>query len=135
MLQGDSVSGHLKGFFSVVWNAFIYMLEHSYVSLTGALLLLIAAILFVPSKLSRKKRAMIGVIHVSAHLAAALVLMLLMELGVETCIRHNLLATSGEVLYEYCFVLHVLVAFSSTKFHDVHTAHPKIEKRKKKKVV
>ncbi|KAL5558589.1 hypothetical protein UlMin_034800 [Ulmus minor] len=102
MLQGDSVSGHLKGFFSVVWNAFIYMLEHSYVSLTGALLLLIAAILFVPSKLSRKKRAMIGVIHVSAHLAAALVLMLLMELGVETCIRHNLLATSGyHTLYQW----------------------------------
>lgn len=74
----------------------MYVLEHSYVSFAGALLLLIVAITFVPSKLSRKKRAMIGVLHVSAHLAAALILMLLLELGVETCIQHKLLATSGE---------------------------------------
>lgn len=74
------------------------MLEHSYVSLAGALMLLVAAITFVPSKVSRKKRAIIGVIHVSAHLAAALILMLLLEIGVETCIRHNLLATSGKFL-------------------------------------
>lgn len=75
----------------------MYILEHSYVSLVGAILLLIAAYAFVPSKLSRKKRAMIGVLHVSAHLAAALILMLLLELGVETCIRHKLLATSGYI--------------------------------------
>lgn len=74
----------------------MYVLEHSYVSLVGALLLLIAAITFVPSKVSRKKRTIIGMLHVSAHLAAALILMLLLELGVETCIQHKLLATSGE---------------------------------------
>lgn len=73
-------------------------------SFTGALLLLIVAIIFVPSKVSRKKRAIIGVIHVSAHLAAALILMLLLELGVETCIRHKLLATSGEFFFYDNFV-------------------------------
>lgn len=74
----------------------MYMLGHSYVSLAGALLLLITAITFVPNKVSRKRRVLIGILHVSAHLASALILMLLMELGVETCIRHNLLGTSGE---------------------------------------
>lgn len=43
-----------------------------------------------------KRRAIIGVLHVSAHMAAALILMLLMELGIEMCIRHHLVATSGE---------------------------------------
>jgi hypothetical protein len=38
---------------------------------------------------------MIGILHVSAHLAAALILMLLLEIGIEICIRHDLLATSG----------------------------------------
>ncbi|XP_015885478.1 uncharacterized protein LOC107420920 isoform X2 [Ziziphus jujuba] len=102
ILQDDTCSGHLRSFLGTVWNAFIYMLEHSYVSLAGALMLLVAAITFVPSKVSRKKRAIIGVIHVSAHLAAALILMLLLEIGVETCIRHNLLATSGyHSLYQW----------------------------------
>lgn len=102
MLQGDSVSGHLKSFFVTVWAAFKYLLEHSYVSLAGALLLLIVSVTFVPSKVSRKKRVMIGVLHVSAHLTAALILMLLMELGIETCIRHKLLATSGyHTLYQW----------------------------------
>ncbi|XP_048130397.1 uncharacterized protein LOC115757389 isoform X3 [Rhodamnia argentea] len=102
IFKDDSFSGHLRSFFFTVWTAFKYMLEHSYVSLAGALLLLIAAITFVPSKVSRKKRVMIGVLHVSVHLTAALILMLLMELGVETCIRHNLLATSGyHTLYQW----------------------------------
>jgi hypothetical protein len=61
----------------------------------GALVLLISAYSFVPPKLSRKKRAIIGILHVSAHLAAALILMLLLEIGIEICIRHDLLATSG----------------------------------------
>ncbi|KAL6316076.1 hypothetical protein AAG906_015583 [Vitis piasezkii] len=102
ILQDDSFSGHLRSFFSTMWDAFMYMLEHSYVSLVGAMLLLMAAIIFVPPKLSRKKRVIIGILHVSAHLAAALVLMLLLELGVETCIRHRLLATSGyHTLYQW----------------------------------
>lgn len=80
------------------------MLEHSYVSLAGALLLLIVAITFVPPKVSRKKRVIIGVLHVSAHLASALILMLLLELGVETCVQHKLLATSGDFFFS-CHVL------------------------------
>ncbi|KAI3522114.1 hypothetical protein L1887_11593 [Cichorium endivia] len=102
ILQDDTISGHVKSFFSTVWDVFMYMVGQSYVSSIGSILLLVAAISFVPSKVSRKKKVVIGVLHVSAHLAAALVLMLLMELGVETCIRHNLLATSGyHSLYEW----------------------------------
>ncbi|CAK7347583.1 unnamed protein product [Dovyalis caffra] len=100
--QDDTFSGHLWSFFSTVWNVFMYLLGHSYVSMTGAILLLIMAIAFVPSKVSRKKRVIIGILHVSSHLAAALILMLLLELGIETCIRHKLLATSGyHTLYEW----------------------------------
>lgn len=65
------------------------------------MLLLVAAICFIPSIVSRKRKVMIGILHVSAHLAAALILMLLLELGIETCIRHDLLATSGQILYRY----------------------------------
>ncbi|ONK74823.1 uncharacterized protein A4U43_C03F10500 [Asparagus officinalis] len=94
--------GRLKGFLSTMWRAFMYMLEHSYVSLVGMLALMLSTISFVPSKLSRKKRAVIGVIHVSAHLTAALVLLILLELGIEICIRNQLLATSGyHTLYEW----------------------------------
>lgn len=98
--KDDTFSGHVKNFFSTVWDAFMYMLGQSYVSSTGALLLLVAAISFVPSKVSRKRRVAIGVLHVSAHLSAALILMLLMELGVEICVQHKLLATSGKI-YAY----------------------------------
>ncbi|GMH04052.1 hypothetical protein Nepgr_005891 [Nepenthes gracilis] len=102
ILRDDSFSGHVTNFFGTVWDAFLYLLGHSYVSLVGAMLLLIVAVSFVPSKLSRKRRAIIGLLHVSAHLSAALILMLLMELGVEMCIRHKLLATSGyHTLYEW----------------------------------
>lgn len=83
----------------------MFMLEHSYVSSAGTMLLLIVAFTFVPSKVSRKKRAIIGILHVSAHLAAALILMLLLELGVETCIRHKLLATSGDFFDRITLVL------------------------------
>ncbi|KAA0060871.1 Metallophos domain-containing protein [Cucumis melo var. makuwa] len=102
ILQEDSFSGHVKSFFGTVWNAFLYMLGESYVSLAGAIVLLIVAVTFIPSKASKKKRVIIGLLHVSAHLAAALFLMLLLELGLETCIRHELLATSGyHTLYEW----------------------------------
>ncbi|KAK7291133.1 hypothetical protein RIF29_06041 [Crotalaria pallida] len=102
ILQHDSFSGHLRSFIGTVWNGFTYIVEHSYVSLAGAIVLLIAAYSFVPSKLSRKKRAIIGVLHVSAHLFAALILMLLLELGIEICIRHKLLGTSGyHTLYQW----------------------------------
>lgn len=80
------------------------MLGYSYVSSAGALFLLVAAITFVPTKISRKRRAVIGILHVSAHLASALILMLLLELGVETCIRHKLLATKGEFAFLLIFI-------------------------------
>ncbi|WVY91769.1 hypothetical protein V8G54_037283 [Vigna mungo] len=102
ILQDDTFSGHIKSFLGTVWNGFIYILQHSCVSLAGVILLLFAAYSFVPPKLSRKKRAIIGVLHVSAHLAAALILMLLLEIGVEICIQHDLLATSGyHTLYQW----------------------------------
>ncbi|GJU49353.1 hypothetical protein Tco_1218908 [Tanacetum coccineum] len=96
ILQDDTFSGHVKSFISMVWNVFMYMLAQSYVFFLGAIFLLVASIAFVPLQVSKKKRVAIVVVHVSAYLTAALVLMLLMELGVETCIRHNLLATSGK---------------------------------------
>lgn len=92
----DSLSGFLWSFSGTLWNAFIYMLEYSYVSLGGAILLLILAFAFVPSKVSWKTRVVIGILHVAAHLAAALILMLALEMGVETFVRHKLLATSGK---------------------------------------
>ena len=73
----------------------LYIFEHSYVSSVGSLTLLMASYSFVPSKLSRRKRATIGGLHVLAHLTSALLLMLLLELGIEICIRNHLLATSG----------------------------------------
>ena len=79
----------------------MYVMEQSYVSFTGVLVLLISAIIFVPSKLSRKRRVMIGVLHVAAHLMAALILMLMLELGIEICVQHNLLANSGQFPYNY----------------------------------
>ncbi|XP_028099327.1 uncharacterized protein LOC114298511 isoform X4 [Camellia sinensis] len=102
ILQDDTFSGHMRSFFRTAWDAFIYLLGHSYVSSAGALLLFITAFTFVPSKISRKRRLIIGILHVSAHLAAALILMLVLEIGVEICIRHKLLATSGyHTLYEW----------------------------------
>ncbi|KAL4649731.1 hypothetical protein ACB092_01G035800 [Castanea dentata] len=95
IFKEDSISGFSRSFFGTVWNAFIFMMDLSYVSLGGATLLLILAIAFVPSKVSSKTRVMIGVLHVSAHLAAALILMLVLELGIETFVRHKLVATSG----------------------------------------
>ncbi|KAF2324413.1 hypothetical protein GH714_013765 [Hevea brasiliensis] len=35
ILQHDTFSGHLWSFFGTVWNAFMYVLEHSYVSLAS----------------------------------------------------------------------------------------------------
>ncbi|KAF5792369.1 putative calcineurin-like phosphoesterase domain, ApaH type, metallo-dependent phosphatase [Helianthus annuus] len=95
ILQDDTISGLVKNLVSAIWDAFMYMVGESYVSSIGALILLVAAILFVPPKVSKKKRIIIGVLHVSAHLLSALGLMLLMELCVQSCISNNLLATSG----------------------------------------
>ncbi|CAA0830296.1 Calcineurin-like metallo-phosphoesterase superfamily protein [Striga hermonthica] len=102
ILQDNTIWGHIKRFLGTICDAFMYMVAHSYVSSAGAVFLLVAAITFVPSKVSRKRRFLIGFLHFSAHLVSALILMLLLELGVETCIRHKLLATSGyHTLYEW----------------------------------
>ncbi|CAN4115090.1 unnamed protein product [Withania somnifera] len=102
IFKDDTFLGHMGTFFDTVWGTFMYMFGRSYVSLTGVVLLLIIAISFVPSKVRWKKKVVIGILHVSAHLAAAVILMLLLELGIETCIRHKLLATSGyHTLYEW----------------------------------
>ena len=95
ILNEETWSGRLQSFSSTIWSALLFIFEHSYVSSVGSLTLLMASYSFVPSKLTRKKRAIIGGLHVLAHLTAALVLMLLMELGIEICIRNHLLATSG----------------------------------------
>ncbi|KAL6880444.1 hypothetical protein ACP4OV_012009 [Aristida adscensionis] len=102
ILNEETWSGRLKSFSSTIWSSLLYIFEHSYVSSVGSLTLLMASYSFVPSKLSRRKRAIIGSLHVLAHLTAALLLMLLLELGIEVCIRNNLLATSGyHTLYEW----------------------------------
>ena len=62
----------------------------------GATLLLIVAVAFVPSKVSCKTRIMIGVLHASIHLASALILMLLFEVGIEFLARQKLVETSGQ---------------------------------------
>ncbi|WVZ61470.1 hypothetical protein U9M48_011334 [Paspalum notatum var. saurae] len=102
ILNEETWSGRLKSFSSTIWSALLYIFEHSYVSSVGSLTLLMASYSFVPSKLSRRRRAIIGGLHVLAHLTAALLLMMLLELGIEICIRNHLLATSGyHTLYEW----------------------------------
>ncbi|ONK71856.1 uncharacterized protein A4U43_C04F13090 [Asparagus officinalis] len=102
ILIDESWSGRLKSFFSTMQSAFMFMIEHSYVSFIGFLMLILCSYSFVPTKLSRKRRAMLGILHVSAHMAAALILMLLLELAIDMCIRNRLLATSGShTLYEW----------------------------------
>ncbi|ONK65801.1 uncharacterized protein A4U43_C06F1110 [Asparagus officinalis] len=102
ILIDESWSGRLKSFFSTMQSAFMFMIEHSYVSFIGFLMLILCSYSFVPTKLSRKRRAMLGILHVSAHMAAALILMLLLELAIDMCIRNRLLATSGyHTLYEW----------------------------------
>ncbi|KAF5444980.1 hypothetical protein F2P56_034071 [Juglans regia] len=97
IFEVDSKLGFLRTCFRTLWNAFIYMLEHSYVSLGAVMLLLIVAFALAPSKVSRKKRVAMAILHVSAHLVAALILMLALELGLEFLTRlHKLSApTSG----------------------------------------
>lgn len=95
----------------------MYLLGQSYVSSAGALVLLIIALAFVPSKMSRKRRVIVAVLHVSAHLASALILMLLLELGLEMCIRHKLLATSGGSHVSFDLILHFHYVFLSHVYY------------------
>lgn len=99
ILHEDSWDGRVNSFFNATWNAIFEIMEHSYVSLAGVLTLLTVSFFFVPTKLSRRRRALLGFLHAAAHITSAVLLMLLMELGIELCIRNRLLATSG-----LCFV-------------------------------
>ncbi|GLJ47120.1 hypothetical protein SUGI_0994890 [Cryptomeria japonica] len=102
ILQDDTWLGHLQQCFETLWNAFMDILKYSYVSLAGIIMLLLLSFMFVPVKLSRRRRAVIGFLHVSTHITAAMILMLLLELGIETCVRHKLLGTSGyHTLYDW----------------------------------
>ncbi|XP_042470048.1 uncharacterized protein LOC122052542 [Zingiber officinale] len=102
ILQEDSWAGRIKSFLFRMFNAFVYMLQHSYVSSAGTLILILSSYSFVPAKLSRRRRALLGFVHVFAHMVASFILMLLLELGIEMCIRNHLLATSGyHTLYEW----------------------------------
>ena len=73
-------------------------------SLGGATLLLIVAVAFVPSKVSCKTRIMIGVLHASIHLASAVILMLVFEVGIEFLVRQKLASRNfrSVFLFPYC---------------------------------
>lgn len=102
ILHEDSWAGRINGFFTAMWNAVFEILERSYVSLGGVVTLLMVSFFFVPTKLSRRRRVLLGFLHAAAHLTSAVLLMLLMELAIEICIRNHLLATSGyHTLYEW----------------------------------
>ncbi|KAL5198031.1 hypothetical protein ABZP36_001543 [Zizania latifolia] len=102
ILREDSWADRVNSFFTAMWNVVFEILEHSYVSLAGVVTLLMVSFFFVPTKLSRRRRALLGFLHAAAHLTSAVLLMLLMELAIEICIRNNLLATSGfHTLYEW----------------------------------
>lgn len=63
---------------------------------------------------------MIGILHVFVHLAAALILMLALELGVETFVRHKLLATSGKFFLSLmCYIQRAF--FWLTLFYKLET--------------
>ena len=97
VLQDNTLMGYMWEFGATMGRAFLDMLEHSYVSVAGALILAVLSCLFVPVKVSRSKRIVIGLLHFGAHLTSAIAFMLLLEIGLQTCVRHELLGTSGKV--------------------------------------
>lgn len=106
VLQDDTMLGHVWEFGATMGRAFLDMLEHSYVSVSGALMLAFCSVAFVPVKVSRSKRIVIGLLHFAAHLSSAIAYMILLEIGIETCVRHGQLGTSG---------YHSLYSFYHTK--------------------
>ena len=76
------------------------MLGDSYVSLGVAMLLFLVAYKLAPSKVSCKNRIMIGVLHASVHLAAALIIMLTVEFSIETTVK-----TEGQFSLSLCLTL------------------------------
>ncbi|KAG0612584.1 hypothetical protein M758_6G039400 [Ceratodon purpureus] len=102
IFKQNDIKEILRAFAKTIGRAFIQMLGHSYVSMIGTLVLSTLAISFVPVKVSRFKRILIGSLHVISHLTSAMTLMLLLEIGIETCVRHNHLGTSGfHSLYDW----------------------------------
>lgn len=99
IFKQNDIEEILIAFAKTICGAFIQMLGHSYVSMIGTLVLAILAISFVPVKVSQFKRIIIGLLHVIAHLVSAMTLMLLLEIGIETCVRYNHLGTSGMVFF------------------------------------
>ncbi|EFJ24167.1 hypothetical protein SELMODRAFT_102099 [Selaginella moellendorffii] len=100
--QKNTFFGHTRQFFNTVGQVIYFLLEDSYVSLGGLFGMLILAVLFVPGKVSRKKKFLIGFLHCCVHLIVAIGLLLLLELGIETCVRHGLLGNAGyHTLYEW----------------------------------
>ena len=98
----------------------MFMIEYSYVSSTGILVLILLSFSFVPTKLSWKSRAIIGILHVSAHMAAALILMLLLELAVDMCIRNRLLATSGGLSLPESSIIFFHILVIDLYHHAIH---------------
>ncbi|GBG67636.1 hypothetical protein CBR_g765 [Chara braunii] len=98
----ERLRGRAREFFRTELRAVRFLLEESYVSIVGTLVFLGLAIYFVPTKLERKRRIALGITHFLSHLLAAFALMLMLEVGVEVCVRHELLGTSGyHTLYEW----------------------------------
>ncbi|KAF6138651.1 hypothetical protein GIB67_032545 [Kingdonia uniflora] len=64
----------------------------------GMLLLRMTTFSFISFKLLLKMRAIIGILHVSAHRAATLILVLLLESSIEIYIHHRLLENLGTSL-------------------------------------
>uniref|UniRef100_A0A9I9CTR2 Uncharacterized protein n=1 Tax=Cucumis melo TaxID=3656 RepID=A0A9I9CTR2_CUCME len=56
----------------------------------------------------RRKRVIIRLLHVSVHLAATPFLMLLLELGLETCAYYDLLATSDQEVSIIPLLAHIV---------------------------
>jgi len=102
----------LKEFGKAICRAFLQMLNHSYVSMIGTLILAILAVSFVPVKVSQIKRIIIGLLHMILHLLSAMTLMLLLEIGIETCVRHNHLGTSG------------INSYNITSYHNYNDIKP-----------
>ena len=124
ILHEDSWAGRVNGFFVAMWNAIFEILERSYVSLAGVVTLLMVSFFFVPTKLSRRRRALLGFLHAAAHITSAVLLMLLMELAIEICIRNHLLATSGWFIFFFSRASHLMKhAISSAR--TLVTLHPK----------
>lgn len=88
-------------------------------SLIATLLFLIVAVAFAPSKLSLKKRIMIGILHVFAHLAVSLLLMLALEVSIEWFVKSNLVETSGQ--FSLPVMCDIPGMFSLSVFHS-HTS-------------